>query len=327
MRVLTPHFVRDKTVLLRYDFDVPLIEENGRMEIADDFRLSSGLPTLFLCLQYAKKVILMGHLGRPEGEDPKYSVAPIVEWLDTLVPDYQFAEDELQVLENLRFEKGEDECDINYAKELASLGDCFVMEAFAAHHKAASTIMVPELIPSAAGFHFDHEVRTIRDAKLHPQKPLISVIGGAKIEDKLNAIKVLSEISDVVLVGGKLPHEIKEQGTALPGNVVVAEMNDAGLDLSHKDMADFRKYIVEAKQVIWSGPMGKFEEGQMEGSKAVAEAIIQSDAFSIVGGGDTTDFLSLEGIDDQFSFVSTGGGAMLELLTTNTLPTIEALQD
>lgn len=327
MRVVTPHFINNKVVLLRYDIDVPLIEEQGRILVGDDFRLKAGLPTLFMCLQYAKKVILMGHIGRPQGEDPKFSVAPIVDWLDSLVPDYQFSPDELQVLENLRFERGEDECDPSYAKELASLGEVYVNEAFASHHQAASTTMVPKLLPSACGFHFDHEVRTILGVKKHPKKPLVSIIGGAKIEDKMPAIKSLSAISDVVLVGGKLPHEIKEKKVQMPPNVAIANMNDSGLDLSHEDILNFRKYLSIAKEVVWSGPMGKYEDDHQEGDKALAEAIVSSDVESIIGGGDTTDSLRELGYEDQFSFISTGGGAMLELLVNETLPTVEALSD
>lgn len=331
MRVLTPHLVADKNVLLRIDMDVPLgrIKDNGKEKrlVMDDFRLKAMLPTLYLCLQYADKVIVMGHIGRPEGKEvPDLSVEPIVDWLDREIPDFDFPEDRLNVLENLRFETGEDGSDHEFATELASYGNFFVNEAFASHHTAASTTLLPAMMPSAIGFHFDHEIRILKQVRENPTKPLVAIIGGAKIEDKLPVVEALAKVSDHVLLGGKLPHEVREQGTQLPDNVVVGEMDHTGLDLSDETIKHYQEILKTAKEVVWSGPMGKYEDGHQKGNYGVAEAIIYSGAQSIIGGGDTIDALNNLKILDRFSFVSTGGGAMLNFLAEGTLPTIEAIK-
>lgn len=327
MRVLTPHFIAHKRVLFRADLDVPLKKVDGKWVVADDFRLMASLPTLYLCMQYAQQVIVCGHLGRPEGKvDPNLSVAPIVEWLDSEFPSYDFPEDRLLVLENLRFESGEDGCSEVYAKELASMADVFVFEALAAHHRASSTVLVSTLMPSAVGFHFDHEMRVLKEVRNNPKQPLIAIIGGAKIEDKISVVEALSKIADKVLLGGKLPSEIKAHWVDLPLNTEVAEMSEDGLDISEETIKKWQEYISEAKQIIWSGPMGNFEQGHLEGTQKIAEAIISSGAESIVGGGDTVSAITELGFLDSFSFVSTGGGAMLKLLADGTLPSIEALE-
>lgn len=331
MRVLTPHLIADKRVLVRIDMDVPLGEvkdEAGHTHrvVTEDFRLRAALPTLYLCVQYASKVIVLGHIGRPEGKVEKdLSVEPIVNWLDQEFPNFDFPEDRLIVLENLRFENGEDEADLNYAKELAKMGDFFVNEAFAAHHKAASTTVLPTLLPHAAGFHFDHEVRMLRHVREHARQPFVAIIGGAKIEDKLPVVEVLSKIANAVLVGGKLPQEIKDKGLKLPDNVIVASMSEDGQDLSHQDLAQFGQALIGAKQVIWSGPMGHYEAGFISGTQKLAKLVLDAGADSVIGGGDTISALASVGMLDEFSFVSTGGGAMLKFLVDGTLPTIEAL--
>lgn len=320
MRVLTPHLISDKTVMLRLDLDVSV--KNG--QITEDFRLRAGLPTLYLCLQYAKKVIVMGHLGRPKGEDKSLSVAPIVDWLDKEIPN-DFPDDRLQVLENLRFEAGEEACDPNYAKELASMGDFFVNEAFAAHHPSASTTVLPTLLPGAFGFHFDHEVRELTKLRTNPDRPMVMIIGGAKIEDKLGVVEEMEKLSDHVLLGGKLPSETREKNLHFSDKVIMAQMSPEGTDLSDSDLARFAQALIGAKSVVWSGPMGKFEEGFQKGNSKLAELIIESGVYSVIGGGDTISALDELGFLNQFSFVSTGGGAMLDFLSQGTLPTIEVM--
>lgn len=157
LKVITPSFVSNKKVLLRYDIDVPI--KDGK--VMEDFRLEAGLETLDLCLKYASSVTLLGHIGRPSGEDPKYSVKPIVDWFEQRFSGINLAPGKFHILENLRFEKGEEEADLNYAKELALLGNIFVNEAFAAHHKAASTTVLPTLMPSVAGLNFVEEVEEL----------------------------------------------------------------------------------------------------------------------------------------------------------------------
>lgn len=324
MRVLTPHFIAQKTVLLRLDLDVPLKKTASGMAVAEDYRLRAALPTLYLCLQYASKVIVMGHIGRPKGEESDLSVAPVVDWLDKEFPN-DFPTDRLQVLENLRFEEGELSCSKEYAEELAKLGDCFVNEAFAAHHPAASTTILPTLIPSRAGFHFQHEVETLLDVRNNPKRPLVAIVGGAKIEDKYPAIQALSKLADTVLVGGKLSRDIVSQGLKVDNNVFLAKLNKEGVDISEADYEHFSGAIKGAKQIIWGGPLGKYEDPTgSKGTMRVAEAVIKSGAQTILGGGDSVAALSF--YLDKFDFVSTGGGAMLKLLSEGTLPTIKALQ-
>lgn len=323
MQVVTPDLVKDKTVLLRFDIDVPI--EDGK--VVEDFRLRKGLATLDLCLKNATKVILMGHVGRPEGEDPEFSVEPIYNWLASHDHYEEALENKkLRILENLRFEDGEDKADLNYAKDLASFGDVYINEAFAAYHKAASTTVLPTLLPHAAGLQFYKEVEKLLEIRKNPKNPLIAIIGGAKVEGKYRAVIELSKICDKVLVGGLLARDIEDKGLEVPQNVVLAKLNENGLDISASSIGAFSQIIQGAKQVIWGGPMGKYEvEEGNHGDKILAQAVIGSGAESVIGGGDTVAALNKLGLLDQFSFVSTGGGAMLELLSEGTLVTIDAL--
>ncbi len=318
---VTPQFVKNKKVLLRLDLDVPI--ENGR--VVDDFRLHAGLETLDLCLIHAASVVIFGHLGRPDGKDPNFSVKPIVEWFEKTFAHVDLPEGKLHILENTRFEKGEEDCDLEYAKQLASLGDVYINEAFAAYHPASSTTVVPTLLAHAAGLNFAKEVTTILELRSNPKKPQIAIIGGAKVEDKYESAIALSKICDLVLVGGLLVKNIKEQGLEVPKNMILATLNHSGLDLSESSAETFIDMIAHSKQVIWAGPVGKYEvEEGAKFTRKIAEAIINSKVNSIIGGGDTT--AALGEYLDKFSFVSTGGGAMLELLSKGTLPTVEVLK-
>src|SRR3989344_891339 len=201
MEVVSAYLVKGKKVLLRLDIDVPI--EDGK--ITDDFRLKAGLPTLRLCLENAEEVIVMGHIGRPEGREVAgLSIAPIYQWFKQNGFSNQLESGRLKLLENLRFEPGEEACDINYAKDLASLGNFFVNEAFASYHPAASTTILPTLLPHAAGLRFVAEVAKLTEIRNNPKVPFIGIIGGAKIEDKLPVINALAEKATAVLVGGKL---------------------------------------------------------------------------------------------------------------------------
>lgn len=322
METVTPALLQGKNVLLRYDFDVP-IKDN---KILEDFRLRRGLTTLRMCWENAKSVTLMGHVGRPNGEDPNFSVAPIVEWLEKKFPELDLPKGKLHILENLRFEQGEDQASLDYAKKLSKFGDFFVNEAFAAHHKAASTILLPTLLPHAAGLNFAHEVEILTSLRQNPDRPFIAIIGGAKLEDKLPVVETLAKIADAVIVGGKLPSEIKQKGLTFPSNVLVAKMDSAGTDLDPEVIEAFTEVIHPAKEVIWAGPVGYYEAGCNKGNIALAEAILKSGAKSIIGGGDTIAALDKLGFLQKFYFVSTGGGAMLKFLIEGTLPTIEVLK-
>lgn len=328
MQVVSPELIQNKRVLLRLDLDVPLREAQGKPIIEDDTRLLAGMDTLGLCLEFATTVTICGHLGRPEGKEvPGLSVKPIVDWIEEGYGHIQLPEGKLHILENLRFEPGEDGMDPVFAQELASHGDFYVFEAFATHNPSVSTTMIPALLPHAAGLRFAHEVEELLQVRENPIKPLVVILGGAKVDTKMPVIKAMAGKADAVLVGGKLALEIKEQGiTDLGPNVMVAKMSDDGFDISDETLGAWANLMKTAKQIVWNGPVGKFEDPKYNQSEKIAQAIIDSGAKSIIGGGDTISAVTKYGLVDKFTFVSTGGGAMLKLLADGTLPTIEALK-
>ncbi len=324
MQVVSPELIENKRVLLRLDLDVPI--ENG--VIQDDSRLLAGMDTLGLCLEFASTVTICGHLGRPEGKEvPELSVKPIVDWIEEGYGHIQLPEGKLHILENLRFEPGEDGMDPMFAQELASHGDVYIFEAFATHNPSVSTTMIPSILPHAAGLQFAHEVEQLLQVRDNPIKPLVVILGGAKVDTKMPVIKAMAAKADAVLVGGKLAAEIKEKGiTDLGPNVMVAKLNEDGFDISDETLGAWMGLIKTAKQVVWNGPVGKFEDPKYNQSEKIAKAIIESGAKSIIGGGDTVSAVTKYGLVDKFTFVSTGGGAMLKLLADGTLSTIEALK-
>ncbi len=278
----------------------------------------------------------MGHVGRPSGEDPNFSVEPIYDWLENRGFQGVLGSGKLKLLENLRFEKGEEEADLGYAKELASLGNFYINEAFAAHHKSASTTVLPTLLPHAAGLRFAEEVRVLREVRDNPKRPLVVIIGGVKIEDKGPAIEAMSKVADTVLVGGKIASEITQRSTARLArresewaalhNVILGRLDASGMDISEETVEEWKPIILGAKMIVWNGPLGKVEEKQYsKGTEKIARAVLESDAETILGGGDSIGFLDKLGLLEKFSFVSVGGGAMLKFLAEGTLPTIEVL--
>lgn len=321
MQTVTADLIKGKKVLLRLDIDVPI--ENGR--VIDDFRLKAGLPTLRLCLENAEKVIILGHIGRPEGEDLNFSVAPIYKWLI----DQGFGEElnyqKIRLLENLRFDKGEEDCSPEYTKELAVLGNFYVNEAFASYHPAASTTVLPSLLPHAVGLRFIKEVMKLTEVRENPKKPFIAIMGGVKMEDKLPVIAVLAQSANAVLIGGKLAKIIHEESFNFPHNVLAGHLTEDGFDIAPETIAAWEPLIKGAKMIVWNGPLGKFEDPKNMGTKKIAQFVIESGAETIVGGGDIISALTEVGILDKISFVSVGGGAMLKFLADGTLPTIEAL--
>jgi 3-phosphoglycerate kinase len=340
MQTVSPVLIHNKKVLLRLDIDVPLEQGTGdRLQVTDDFRLVKGMPTLELCLKHAKKVIIMGHIGRPEGHDPELTVAPIYDWLEEHGFDDELESEKLKLLENLRFEKGEEEASIYFAKELASLGDFYINDAFASHHKSASTTVLPMLLPHCAGLQFAKEVETLTKVRDNPKKPLVVIIGGVKVEDKLPVALSLAKIADQVLVGGKIAGELSnvDRGAPapatpdnsdfadLPVNLLLADLIATGEDITPETTAKWAEIIKEAKMIVWNGPLGLVEDPINDQTEKIAEAIINSGAETIIGGGDTVSYLDKLDLLYKFSFVSTGGGAMLKFLETGTLPTIQAL--
>lgn len=355
MNLLKDLDVGGKRVFVRADLDVSIgttnderLTTNANSDGAT--RLTNLKPTIdYLVEKGAKQVIIAGHIDRPQGPDPSKSTKQLLEVLEKILGrEMAFSErltvDSLQstkesgisgqlsvvLLENLRFWPGETENDPGFAKILAKLADVYVNEAFGnSHREHASMAALPMLLPRAAGLHLEKEVEVMTKLLQTPQRPFVSVVGGAKIETKLPVIQNLAKISHHVLVGGELPKEYDESkimNQELRNKIVVAKLTDDGFDIDLESAHTFVRFIKEAKTIVWNGPMGLFEEGHDLGSKAVAAAILESSAYSVVGGGETTQFLEKHNLLWRFSFVSAGGGAMLEFLAGKELPGIKALE-
>jgi phosphoglycerate kinase len=345
--VRNPRSVRDadvagKRVLVRVDFNVPL--ENGR--VADDTRIRAALPTLELLLERgAGELVLCSHLGRPKGPDPAFSIEPVRTRLRELLPD-----ERVRLLENTRFHPGETANDPEFARELASHGDLYVNDAFGSAHRAhASTEGVANLLPAYAGLLLERELRELGSLLEEPERPFTAVLGGAKVEDKIGVLESLGRRADTVLVGGKMAAELAErsplEGGVLPTDVVAAAAFEPdaqarfvaadavpegwlGLDIGPKTRKAFAAEIGRARTVFWNGPMGVFEWKRFaEGTKAVAEAVAAADAHTVVGGGDSVRAIEELGLAERIDWVSTGGGASLELLEGKELPGVAAIPE
>jgi phosphoglycerate kinase len=346
--VQRPRSVRDaavggKRVLVRADLNVPL--EEGR--VADDTRIRASLPTLQLLLERdAQRVTVCSHLGRPKGEDPEYSMRPVRERLAELLGD-----ERLQLLENTRFNPGETKNDPEFARELAADNELFVQDAFGSVHRAhASTVGVAELLPAYAGLLLERELTELGKLLGDVEHPFVLISGGAKVDDKLGVLQNLGGKADSVLVGGKMAEQLRERNplpfdVVLPTDVVAAaefaedaEANvtpfDAlpdgwlGLDIGPETRGLFARHIDEARTIFWNGPMGVFEWPRFaEGTKAVAEAVARSRGHSVVGGADSARALTELGLADEVSWLSTGGGAALELLEGKDLPGVAAIPE
>jgi phosphoglycerate kinase len=333
--------VRGKRVLVRSDLNVPL--DDGR--IADETRILASLPTLQLLLERdAGEVTVCSHLGRPKGDDPAFSLRPIAERLQELLPD-----ERLHVLENTRFNPGETKNDTGFAQELADGNDVFVQDAFGSVHRAhASTVGVAQLLPAYAGLLLERELTELGKLLGEVERTFVLISGGAKVDDKLGVLKNLGGRADVVLVGGKMAEQIRVENplpcdVVLPVDVVAAREVAAdaetkvvpydglpegwlGLDIGPETGQLFGRHISEAHTIFWNGPMGVFEWPRFsEGTKAVAEAVASSAAYSIVGGADSARALSELGLADKVSWLSTGGGAALELLEGKELPGVAVI--
>ena len=344
-----PRSVRDadvagKTVLVRADLNVPL--EDGR--VADDTRIRASLSTLqYLLERGAAEVRVCSHLGRPKtGEDrTKYAMAPVAARLRELLPD-----ERVHVLENTRFDPGETANDERFARALAEGCDLYVDDAFGSAHRAhASTEAVAHLLPAYAGLLLLAELEHLGRLLGEVERPFVLVSGGAKVEDKLGVLGNLGGRADTVLIGGKMAEELRAENSLdfpvqLPVDVVAAaefaadaeskvcnfdELPDGwlGLDIGPETRTRFAERIEEAQTIFWNGPMGVFEWPRFaEGTKAVAEAVAANqDAFTVVGGADSVRALNELGLADRVTWVSTGGGASLELLEGKELPGVAAI--
>ena len=384
--------VKSKRVLVRCDFNVPL--KDG--EITNDKRIVAALPTIKYLMEQGAKVILCSHLGRPKGEyKPEFSLAPVAKRLsEYLGVDVPLAEDEnvvgdnakkmaadlqdgqVMLLENVRYRAEETKNEENFSKELASLADLFVNDAFGTAHRAhCSTTGVASYLPAACGYLIQKEIRFMGGALADPKRPLVAILGGAKVSDKIGVISNLIDKCDTIIIGGGMAYTFMKYmghniGTSLleadwvdkagemmqtakdkgvkflipvdnrcgkeykeDTEVLVCKSDDIpdgwmGLDIGPKTEKLFADAIDGAGTVIWNGPMGVSEwDNFASGTIAVAKAIADSGAISIIGGGDSVAAVTKLGFADKMSHISTGGGASLEFLEGKELPGIAALQD
>lgn len=389
--------VKGLRVLVRCDFNVPL--KNG--VITDENRLVAALPTIQKLIQEGAKVILCSHLGKPKGEvKPELSLAPVAVRLsellnqpvlfaadDEVVGEHakqavaQMEEGQVILLENTRFRKEETKNEENFSKELASLCDVFVNDAFGSAHRAhCSTEGVTKFVSeSVVGYLIEKEIEFLGNAVEHPARPFVAILGGAKVADKLNVISNLLEKCDTLIIGGGMAYTfLKAKGyevgaslvddekleyckemilkaeqlgkkLLLPVDTLVADSfpnpidgpievmnvlveeipaNQMGLDIGEQSKEMFAKAVADAKTVVWNGPMGVFENPILaQGTIAVAKALADSDAITIIGGGDSAAAVNQLGFGEKMSHISTGGGASLEFLEGKELPGVAAIAD
>ncbi len=354
--------VAGKRVLVRTDFNVPL---DGGV-ITDDFRIRAALPTIEWLTSRGATVVCASHLGRPKGEpNPKYSMDAVRARLAELAPG-------VELLENLRFDPGEESNDPAFVAKLVDGIDAYVDDAFGAAHRAhASIVGPPRTLPSAMGLLMQKEVEVLLGLRNSPKHPFVAVLGGSKISDKLGVVEALLNAVDALVVGGamcftflaaqgypigdslwepdqvdtcrRLLAESKERGKTihLPEDIVGVDAagnyatfgirlpdGAKGFDIGPGTAAAFSDVIMDARTVFWNGPMGMFEDPRFEaGTRTVAQAMADTKAFTVVGGGDSAAALAQFRLDDEVDHVSTGGGASLELLELGDLPGLQALRE
>lgn len=376
-----------KKIIIRVDYNVPY---DSDMNITDDTRIKATLPTLNYCIERDAKIILISHLGRPKGKVvPEMSLRPVSERLSQLLgKEVRFIDEpigdnlkqitsniangEVVLLENIRFYPEEEKNDEDFGKKLAELGDVYINDAFAAAHRghAANEAITRHIKECAAGFLLKDEIEYFKKAMTRPERPLLAIIGGAKVSSKLKALKnILDKVDFLIIGGGMVFTFLKAKGyqigkslleedlidTAkemllkneskiiLPIDIIAASefSNDAskktvtleqiptdmmGLDIGPKSVELFSKIIRDAKTIVWNGPMGAFEMPSFaNGTNEIAKTIAETDCLSIVGGGDSVTAVNKSGMAEKISYISTGGGAFLELLEGITLPAIAAL--
>ena len=315
--------------------------------VADDTRLRECLPTIEYLLKKNCRVILMGHLGRPEGKVVReLSLWPVAKKLRQFLDEKLKMKNEkrqleiknfrgfgilpdLYLIENLRFSPEEENNDSGFAKKLADLGDFYVNECFAtSHRRHASFVGIPKFLPHAAGFHLVKEVEVLSKVLENPRRPVVIIIGGAK-EEKLKLIPQFLKIADFVLIGGWLLKRTRLRSLSFggqSGKKIFACLTKDGKDITVKSAEKLGEIISQGGTVVWNGPMGVYEdERDIQGTKIIAEAIVDSKALKIAGGGDTEAVIDKLGLKNKFDWISSGGGAMLEFLAKGTLPGIEAL--
>jgi 3-phosphoglycerate kinase len=315
---LTDLDVSGKRVLLRLDLDTDKID-------LTDYRIRSSIETLDYLKEKEAKIIIIAHKGRPEGKvDESLSLKPFQPIFDKWGAE---------VKENLRFDPGEENNDPEFAKKLASWGDVYINDAFAtSHRESASIIGLPKLLPHAIGFRFAKEVENLSKVFENPIRPLLFIVGGSK-KDKPEYIKSLESLSDKILIGGRLPEYYGDMALESVRNkseqnkLVLANLVQDKEDITLNSIEVFEKEISKAKMIVLAGPMGKYEvEGHGQGTERIFKAVASSNAFKIVGGGDSLVVIAKYKLEDKFDWVSVGGGACLEFLANKTLPGIEVMK-
>lgn len=314
--------VTNKRVLVRADLDV---------DTSETYRLEALLPTLKYLSSKSSKIILIGHRGRPEGKVvEELKMKPVENELRKIASGIEF-----EVLENLRFDPGEEANDLEYTKKLASLGETYVNEAFAnSHREHASIVGLPKLLPHAAGLRFVEEVNNLSrvfdpSTGSGPRRPVVIIVGGSK-KDKLDYIEDLKLIADKILVGGRLPDYLERdtRHQILDTKIIVASLLPDKEDLTVNSIIKFEEEIKKAGTIVLAGPMGKYEdEGHRQGTERIFKAVAASSAFKVAGGGDSIKALKVLSVVEGFDWVSVGGGAMIEFIIKGTLPGIEALRE
>ncbi len=331
-----------KKILLRCDFNVPLSEEGN---ILDDFRIKQSLATIQYLIEKRAKILLISHLNRPKGKELKYSLKVVAVKLQELLgTNVKFLSDcigsmvekeihkmelgDIILLENLRFHKEEEENDSNFAKKLACLGDIYINDAFSvSHRKHASVVGITQYIISGQGFLLEKEIKALKKIIENPKTPLIAIFGGKG--DGFKAISKILDKTDVILINELIEKEINKRKIIFknPEKIIAPIDSIDTFDIGPKTIELFKEKIKKAKTIFWSGPLGKIEEKKYRnGSEQIAKAIIDSGAFSIVGGGETMEFVNKLGLSLKFDHLSTGGGAMLSFLAGEELPGITALK-
>lgn len=382
--------VKGKKVLVRCDFNSPLSSDG---KVGDDFRIKKAIPTLAHLRDGGAKVIVISHLGRPKDKEQSLSLRPIAKRLwELLGGSVKFVNDtigkgvekeinamrdgEVIVLENLRFYKEEKENDDKFSKELARLANIFVQDGFGVCHRAhASIVGVPKYLPSYPGLLLEEEIRVLSNVLVTPDRPLVSIIGGAKVSTKTRVIERLLDKSDYLLLGGKIANSLLvakgicikdllsadeedlmevvkginltspklhlpvdgmmalsnfEEEYSRTGAVGTVRREEGIYDIGPETIEKYKAVLSEAKTIIWNGPLGLFEKSPFDrGTVEIAKMIgqINSQVFSVVGGGETVEAIQKLGIENQFDFVSTGGGAMLDFMAGKDLPGIVALEE
>jgi len=348
MKTLKKFNFKDKRVLVRCDFNVPLSSEGL---ILDDFRIRETVPTIKYLIKEKAKVILMSHLGRPDGKVMKkfslgkvqkrlsrYLKKSVLKTKDCLGEEvekrvYSLKSGQVLLLENLRFHKGEEKNDTGFAKALVKLGEIYINDAFGASHRAhASIVGIPKYLPSGAGFLLEKEINSLSKVIKNPRRPLVYIIGGAKVETKVKFVNRISKISDFILIGGLIKEEIRENKIKLdyPKKIIGQVEPFKGVfryDIGPGTVKIFKNVIRTAKTIFFNGTLGKIEEKRFsKGTEEVLKAIAKSSAFSVVGGGEAVELINKLGLSSKFGHISTGGGAMLAFLSGEKLPGIKALK-